>query len=448
MASPSTILELRQAAREIWQAAVEAGRPDVCIRHALGATPDGMTVRGSGIQLAGRLIVVGAGKAGASMSQAVEEILGDRVSGGLVVVPYGHRAATRRIEILEAAHPVPDHRGQEGMARMRTLVDGLTSEDLVLCLISGGGSALMPAPVPRITLEEKQAVTGVLLRAGATIRELNAVRKHLSAVKGGQLARWARPARVVSLIMSDVIRDPLDFIASGPTAPDTSTYADALAVIRDYFPDAPPSVRNHLARGARGEVAETPKPGDATFARVSNIVIGNNRLLLDAAARCSRQLGFNCIVLSSELDGEARDVGRLFSGIAKEILRSGNPIQLPACVLAGGETTVTVRGAGLGGRNLEMATAWALAIAGEAHPACFASIASDGTDGPTDTAGGLVDTDTHQRASNLGLCGSDSLRNNDSFHFLDALGDTVRTGPTATNLMDLQILLVGGRSNG
>jgi len=325
------------------------------------------------------------------------------------------------------------------------LLKGLTKDDVVLCLLSGGGSALWPAPVEGITLEEKQEVTSLLLRAGAPIRELNAVRKHLSAVKGGQLARWAVPASVISLIISDVVGDPVDFIASGPTAPDTTSFSDALAIIQKYGVDVADSVRERLQEGARGRIPDTPKPGDPVFKNVQNHIIANNRVLIDSAAEKARELRFNTLILGTEVEGEAKDAGLFFSAIAREIARSGHPISAPACILAAGETTVTVRGNGAGGRNQEMVLAWAIAMA--ARPfmasACFASVASDGTDGPTSAAGGLADQLTCARAVELGLMPLKFLRGNDSWNLLQATGDLIVTGPTQTNLMDLQILLVG-----
>ena len=438
-----TIPELRRSAEEIWQAALAAARPETCMRKALRVAPDAFTVGGQEFSLTGRLIVIGAGKAGAAMAQAAERLFGDRISAGLVITKYGHRLPTGRIEVLEAGHPVPDEAGQRAVLRLREVLRGLGPDDVVLCLISGGGSALLPAPAAGITLAEKQEVTSALLRSGATIRELNAVRKHLSAIKGGQLAGWAAPAEVVSLIMSDVIGDPLDFIASGPTAPDTSTFRDAAGVLRKYGCRAPASVEARLGAGVRGEIRETPKEGDPVFGRVANHIVANNRLLVESARERAQDLGFRTIVLTSELEGEARDIGRVFAAVAREIGSSGNPLGPPACVLAAGETTVTVRGNGAGGRNLEMALAWALAMRESREAVCFASIASDGTDGPTDSAGGLVDPTTCRRAAAMGLEGARSLEENDSFGFLHAVGDAVMTGPTQTNLMDLQILLAG-----
>jgi hydroxypyruvate reductase len=379
------------------------------------------------------------------MAQVMEGILGPRITGGLVVTKYGHGLPLERVSQVEAGHPIPDAAGVRAVQEMRTLLGGLSAEDIVLCLMSGGGSALWPAPAEGITLEEKQEVTGLLLRAGANIRELNAVRKHLSEVKGGQLARWAAPARVISLIMSDVIGDPLDFIASGPTAPDTTSFSDALAIVQKYGAKVPDGVIKRLQDGARGKIADTPKPGDAVFRNVDNMIVANNRLLVDAASAKAETLGFQTSILATGVEGEARDIARFFAAIAQEIPRSGNPIASPACILAAGETTVTVRGHGLGGRNQEMALAWATYMASQLSPApsCFASVATDGSDGPTSAAGGLVDPFTCSRAVEMGLMPQKYLQENDSSNFLKATGDLIVTGPTQTNLMDLQILLVG-----
>src|SRR5947207_10732069 len=437
--------ELRQSARLIWEAALNAANPATCIGKFLQLRDKVLIAGGKEIAIRGRLIVIGAGKASAKMAQTAEEILGSHISGGLIVTKYGHALPLQRMRLVEAAHPIPDRAGVRAVHDMRELLRGLNKDDIVLVLISGGGSALWPAPAEGITLEEKQEVTSRLLRAGAKIRELNAVRKHLSDIKGGQLARWASPARVISLIMSDVIGDPIDFIASGPTAPDTTSFSDALAIVQKYGLDVPDAVRERFQEGVRGAIPDTPKPGDPVFKKVDNYVIANNRLLVDAAAEKARELQLNTLILGTEVEGEAKDIGRFFAAIAREAARMGNPIKPPACILTAGETTVTVRGHGLGGRNQEMAMAWAISVAARplSNPSCFASVATDGTDGPTTAAGGLVDHFTCSRAIELGLMPLKFLRANDSSNFLKATGDLIVTGPTQTNLMDLQILLVG-----
>jgi hydroxypyruvate reductase len=437
--------QLRDCARQIWEAALDAANPATCLNKTLRVQGNVLSIGGTKLTVDGKLIVIGAGKAASRMAQVVEAILGDRITDGLVVTKYDHGLPLRRIRQVEAGHPIPDAAGVGAVREMRELLQGLKPQDIVLCLISGGGSALWPAPADGITLEQKQEVTSLLLRAGATILELNAVRKHLSAVKGGQLAAWASPARVATLIMSDVIGDPLDFIASGPTAPDTTSFTEALAIVQKYGVAMPPAVTERLQAGAQGRIPDTPKPGDPLFRNVENLIIANNRLLVDAAAARARALGLGTVILGTEIQGEAKDVAGFFAAIAREIAGTGNPGKPPVCVLAAGETTVTVRGDGLGGRNQEMALAWAISMASRpiGIPCCFASVATDGSDGPTNAAGGVVDPSTAQRAADLGLVPQRFLANNDSWNFLKGTGDLIVTGPTQTNLMDLQILLAG-----
>jgi glycerate 2-kinase len=441
-----TVSQLRDAARLIWEAALQRADVGACLRETVRLERDALSIAGQSFELQGRLLVIGAGKAAAKMARISQTILGSRIDGGLVVTKYGHALPLdRSIEVIEAGHPIPETAGLDAAERTLQLVSGSSAHDVVLCLISGGGSALWPAPAAGITLAEKQQVTGVLMRAGATIRELNAVRKHLSTIKGGQLARWAAPARVISLIVSDVIGDPLDFIASGPTAPDTTSFADALAIVDKYGVAVPPAVRRRLEDGAQQRIPDTPKPGEALFENVFNVIVANNRLLVEAAQRQAERLGLNALVLATGIEGEAKDVGRIFAAIAQEAVATGQPVKPPACIIAAGETTVTVRGSGSGGRNQEMALAWAMAMADQPPhlPACFASIATDGSDGPTDAAGGLVDASTCSRGRTLGLEPARHLQSNDSYSFLKATGDLVVTGPTLTNLMDLQLVLVG-----
>ncbi len=390
----------------------------------------------------GRILVLGCGKAGASMARAVEEILGDRVSAGLVVVKDGHLAATRRISLIEAGHPIPDARGEQAAARLLELAASAGPRDLVLFLVSGGGSALTPAPAPPVTLAEKQAVTRALLGTGATIGDLNAVRKHLSRFKGGQLARAAAPATMVTLVLSDVIGDPLDVIASGPTAPDPTSFGDALEVLRrrGVLESVPAAVRDRLAAGARGEIAETPKPGDRLFDGVTNHVIGNNAVIAAAAVERARQLGYRPELLTRALEGEA-------SVVARGLVERARALTPPVCLIAAGETTVTVRGSGRGGRCQEFAVAAALEIEGERDVAVLAA-GTDGTDGPTDAAGAIVDPATAERGRRAGLDAKAALDDNDAYHYLRATGDLVVSGPTNTNLLDLYVVLRGDGHGG
>jgi hydroxypyruvate reductase len=427
----------RDAARAIWQAAVAAGDPAPLVRAALRRRDDRLEAGPLRLDLSrvGRVLVLGCGKAGAAMARAVESVLGDRIADGFVVVKEGHGAPTARVRVAEAGHPVPDRRGESASGELLALANGAGETDLLICLISGGGSALTPAPAPPITLEEKQAVTRLLLTAGATIGELNAVRKHLSLLKGGQLARAAAPATLLMLALSDVIDDPLDVIASGPTAPDPTTFADALAVLdgRGLRDRVPLSVRRRLTAGAAGAIAETPKPGDPLFERVTNIVIGNNALLTDAASAAARALGYRPHVLTRRLEGEARDV-------ARDLVERARALAPPACLIAAGETTVTVRGSGRGGRCQELALAAALAL-GTDETLTVLAAGTDGTDGPTNAAGALVDASTVARGRAAGLDARATLADNDAHTFLAASGDLIVSGPTATNLMDLYLVL-------
>jgi hydroxypyruvate reductase len=350
---------------------------------------------------------------------------------------------------VEAGHPVPDARGEAAARRIRALAEAAGPDDLLLVLVSGGGSALTPAPVPPITLGDKQAMTRLLLAAGANINQLNAVRKHCSLLKGGQLARAAAPARVHALLLSDVIGDPLDVIASGPTAPDASTFADARAILErfDLWTRAPASITDRLERGARGLIPETPKADDPVFRHVTNTVIGNNALVVDAAAARARELGFTPHVLTRSLEGEAREVAERLVALARRIHDGQGPVAAPACVIAGGETTVTVQGKGTGGRCQEFGLAAALALEGQDGIVALAA-GTDGTDGPTDAAGAVVDGGSARRARERGHDPWERLHANDSNPVLAAIGDLVVTGPTNTNLLDLYLLLIGAPPGG
>jgi hydroxypyruvate reductase len=435
---------LRRDALAIFKAALKAADPAEAIRRHVAVERGTLRVGRKRYRLDSfrRIIVLGAGKASARMAEALERILADRISCGLVNTKYGHLARLRHIALNECGHPVPDAAGVDGARRIAALAADATAADLVICLISGGASALLPLPAEPITLDENQETTRLLLACGATIHEINAVRKHLSAIKGGQLARFAAPARVVALLLSDVIGDPLDVIGSGPTAPDESTFATAWGVIEKYgLPDRIPAVTRHrLEAGMLGELEETPKPGDPCFRRVQNLVVGSNRLAVDAAARGARQRGYKPVVLSTLIEGETRDIASMHAAILKESLASGRPARPPLCLISGGETTVTLRGDGLGGRNMEFALACALALDGVAG-ALALSAGTDGTDGPTDAAGALADGRTLARARALGLDAAAALARNDSYDFFDALGDLIKTGPTGTNVMDVHLLL-------
>jgi len=412
----------RDAVRAIWEAALAAGDVTPLVRRHLHLD-----------RRHARIFLLGAGKASGAMAAAAEEVAGDRVAGGFVVVKDGYGGHLRRVEIAEAGHPVPDARGLAASARLLEVARSAGEGDLVLFLVSGGGSALTLAPAPPITLAEKQEVTRLLLASGAAIGELNAVRKHLSAFKGGQLARAAAPAAVLTLALSDVIGDPLDVIASGPTAPDPTTFADALEVLarRGLSGRVPPSVARRLEAGRAGEIQETPKPGDPLFERVANVVIGNNALVTDAAAATARRLGYRTDLATRELQGEARDVAREFVARARRL-------PPPACLIAGGETTVTVRGPGKGGRCQEFALAAALELEPTDRITILAA-GTDGTDGPTDATGAIVDAGSIARGSAAGADARRALADNDAYRFLRASDDLLVSGPTRTNLLDLYV---------
>ncbi len=433
----------RGQVEEIARAALAAADPRAAVQRSLRLEGDVLWVCGRAYSLSEyqRVYVVGAGKASAAMAAAVEQVLGNRITGGWVNVKDGYVVSTSAVTIHEAGHPLPDERSVVGSRQIVGLVDQATERDLILCLISGGGSALMTLPVESITLADMSALTGSLLRSGATINEMNAVRKHLEQLKGGQLARLASPATVIALILSDVIGSPLDVIASGPTSPDESTYVDALSVLRKYdlIATAPPSIVRHLERGAAGKVAETPKRGDRAFERVQNWIIASNEQAAEAAVAKARELGLHALLLSTFVEGEAREVARVLAGILREIDHSGRPLARPACLVAGGETTVTVRGSGLGGRNQELALAAVVPLAGLSNVALL-SLGTDGSDGPTDAAGAMTTGLTASRAATRELEPRAFLANNDAYHFFESLRDLIKTGPTNTNVNDLVLL--------
>ncbi len=421
---------LHRDALAIFKAALAAANPLAMVEDALRRRRD--------LDRYGRIFVVGGGKAGGTMARAAERVLGRRIAAGCVAVKDGDPAKAKRIELHPSGHPVPDERGVEAAAKIAALCAGAGERDLVLCLLSGGASALLPSPVAPITLAEKQETTKLLLACGATIREINAVRKHISSIKGGQLARIAAPARVVTLALSDVVGDQLDVIGSGPTAPDVSTFADALAVLDRYElrGQVPVNVRNRLESGRAED--ETPKPGDRLFEHVENLVVGSNQKSLEAAAVRAKALGYRTMILASTIEGETRDVARLHAAIARQILFNGQPVRPPACIVSGGETTVTIRGAGKGGRNQEFALAAAIDIAGLKNTLIL-SAGTDGTDGPTDAAGAMADGTTCERS---GTDAARALAENNSYPFFEELGDLIITGSTGTNVMDLHLVLV------
>ncbi|MCX8124237.1 MAG: glycerate kinase [Spirochaetes bacterium] len=434
----------RDDIRTIYMHAIEAVDPYTAVRSSLLREGSILRIKnGKAFDLSAikNIYVVGAGKATARMAKAVEDILGDSITQGIIAVKYGYRESLSHIILHEAAHPVPDENGLKASQEIIDLLGEAGEHDLVISCISGGGSALLPYPVEPITLAQKQDLTQRLLRSGASIKELNIVRKHLSRTKGGNLALAAYPATVINLMMSDVVGDDMDIIASGPFVMDTSTYADALSILQRYnlLKAVAPSIVAHLEKGINGEIPETPKDKHI-FEKVYNIIVASNIIACMAAQQKANELGYNSIILSSMIEGDTAEAARFHSAIAHEIIKTGNPVKTPACIISGGETTVVVKGSGLGGRNMEFAMQIAPLI--EQLPVVAASIGTDGTDGPTDAAGAVADGKTIKKAKKLGLNINEYINNNDSYHFFELLGDLIITGPTNTNVMDIRILIV------
>jgi len=442
--------EMKTISKAIFSKAVSSANPCKRLKEMLRIDKDRLLIRMGensekifDLNTFHRIFLIGAGKASASMAQAIESIFGSRVTCGLITTKYGHGLLLKHTEIIEAAHPISDQKGIEGSKKIRNLLKESGDKDLVIFILSGGGSALLPLPADGITLEEKQEVTQLLLDCGADIQEINTIRKHISQVKGGWLARWAYPSTVIGFILSDVVGDALDVIGSGPTVPDNSRFEAAWRILQKYdlLKEIPSSIQKHLLSGKEGKVEETPKPGDVAFEKVYNYLIGSNTLALRGAAEEAISLGFNTLILSSSIVGETREAARFHSAIAKEILSSGNPLRRPACVLSGGETTVVLKGHGLGGRNQEFALTGAFEIDG-LEMVVLLSGGTDGTDGPTNAAGAIADHTTIQRARSMGLDPQVYFEDNNAYPFFQRLGDLLFTGPTHTNVMDVRVLLV------
>jgi hydroxypyruvate reductase len=406
---------------------------------------DKLEIGGASIELSKvhRIFVVGMGKASAKMAASLEEILGERITAGLVVTADGYEEATERIEIATAGHPIPDARGLRAARKIADIIDEASKEDLVIVLISGGGSALLTLPENDIDLSDLTSVNELLLKCGATIKEVNTVRKHLSQLKGGKLARRAFPARVITFILSDVVGNPLDVIASGPTVGDPTTFNDALEILQRYqlWNKIPTPVRERVEAGISGKIEETPKPDDVIFEQVTNMIIGSGVVAAEAALKEAERLGYHSSLLTSTLEGEAREVGKVLASVAREEACHGRPLPLPALLLAAGETTVTVNGTGKGGRNQELALSAAIGIKG-LRSVIITSLGTDGRDGPTDAAGAMVDGETIDRINKTGLSPDECLEQNDSYHALKASGDLIKLGPTGTNVADLFIVAV------
>jgi len=437
--------EARALALESLEAALNAVDPVKIIKSKLSLENSILKVNGYSFDLENfqNIYIVGGGKASGSMAEAVEQILGERVTDGLVNVPHGSSHKTEIVKLHEASHPIPDEAGVRGTQLMLEIAKKAREDDLVICLISGGGSSLMPLPRNEISIADKRKITDHLLRCGATINEINTVRKHVSDFKGGWLAKRAYPATILNLILSDVVGDPLDFIASGPSVPDSTTFTDAIKVLKEHrlWSSAPARIKEVLLDGQKALIPETPKAEDAAFKKVYSVVVGNNRFASLAACRHLKSKGLNTLLLTSTMEGEARHVGTVLASIAREVFTSGDPVLKPAAIVAGGETTVTVTGKGMGGRNQEMTLAAGLRLT-DVEGVVVASLSTDGTDGPTDAAGAITDGKTIIRAAEMKLNSEEFLVRNNSYNFFLNLGDLLFTGPTGTNVNDVSVIVV------
>ncbi|MFQ6051417.1 MAG: glycerate kinase [Candidatus Hydrothermarchaeota archaeon] len=431
----------REYALEILESAILAALPQNCIGEFLKKKDSKLIAKGEEFDLNDfeNVYLVGAGKASVKMAEAVLNLV--HVSSGVLVTPPGIESKID-LEIIEGGHPIPNEGSVRGARRVMSILKNAKEKDLVICVISGGGSALLCLPSNGIDLEDKQRVTEFLIKSGATINEINTVRKHISAIKGGQLAKAAYPSQVLTLILSDVVGDPLDVIASGPTVPDPTTFVDAKNVLKRYnlWDTVPEAVRKRIEKGIKKEVDETPKEADPYFDKIKNIIVGNNILSCKAAQRKAKELGLNSLILSSMIEGESREVGIMHAGIAREIFMSENPVKKPAAIISGGETTVQIKGKGKGGRNQEFALAGALKIS-NLDGVVIASVGTDGIDGVTDAAGAMVDGYTITKSSEKGLDPLDFLEENNSFEFFRQLEDLIYTGPTGTNVTDIHLIV-------
>lgn len=442
--------QMRSEAEEIFKACLVAVDPYEAVRRFVRFEGNTLSIGSmewdsTEIDLAqyDRIFIVGGGKATAPMARAIEDLFGPKISKGIINVKYGFIDDLSYTEMVEAGHPVPDHNGEMGTQRILDLLQKAGDRDLIFSLISGGGSALLPQPAGNITLEEKQEMTRSLLACGASIDEINAVRKHISSSKGGQMARAAKPATIVNLMLSDVVGDKMDVIASGPFTPDSSTFDMVKEIFEKYDLKAvSPSVQAHIQAGTEGRIPETPEADDPAFEKIFNFIVGSNILALETAEAKARALGYETLILSSMVEGETKEVARVHTAIAKEILNSGRPCPAPACIISGGETTVTIRGNGLGGRNQEFCLAASLDLEGLPLRVVVLSGGTDGNDGPTDAAGAIVDPLTVRRGLQAGAKAFDFLNNNDAYTFFEKTKDLLITGPTNTNVMDVRLVLV------
>lgn len=431
--------------QELFLTGLNAVRPDTALKRECRIKGNQLSIDESLFSLDHfeNIYIVGAGKGTAPMAKSMEEILGERLTGGIIVVKYGHTESLNKVQLIEAAHPVPDEAGVQGAKKIIALAKKAGQNDLVICLISGGGSSLLPLPARDLTLEDKQLTTDVMLSCGANIHEINTIRKHLSEIKGGQLAESVFPATLISLIVSDVIGDKLDVIASGPTVPDSSAFSDCISILEKYNlkTQVPNEVISHLLKGTKGEIQETPKKDNSCFETVMQKIIARNSDALRAIENEARKKGFHTYLLSDSIQGEAKDVAKYITSLAKTGRIKGETIKRPACIISGGETTVCLKGNGKGGRNQEMALAAAIELQ-DSSEMYFLSCGTDGNDGPTDATGAIVTHKTFAQAKILKLDPIEYLNNNDSYHFFEQIGGLIKTGPTNTNVMDVQILII------
>jgi glycerate 2-kinase len=449
-AHPKDLKKMRSEAEEIFKGCLTAVDPYGAVKRFVHIKGDhlilgikGQSQQELDLTRYDRIALVGAGKATAPMARAVEMLFGKRLSGGIVVLKYGFTQELSVTEMVEAGHPVPDQNGVDGTRKILDFLKAAGEQDLIFSLISGGGSALLCQPAGEITLAQKQAITSSLLACGATIDEMNTVRKHISEAKGGQMARAAAPATVVNLMLSDVVGDKMDVIASGPFVPDTSTFNDVQEIFKKYdLKDISGPIEERIRVGMEGRIPETPKEGDAVFRNVHNLIVGSNILALEAARVKAEKLGYQTLILSSMVEGETREVALVHTAMAKEVLKTAHPLSPPVCIISGGETTVTIRGKGLGGRNQEFCLAAALDMADLPPRVVVLSGGTDGNDGPTDAAGAVVDPLTVSRGKAAGMEAAAYLANNDAYHFFEKTHDLLMTGPTNTNVMDARLVLV------
>ena len=441
----TSLAGMREDAKRIFSAGLKAVNPEKAIREYCRIKNNRLYIGFNELNLDSynNIFVIGCGKASASMALAIEKLLGDRISDGSVNTKYGHLAELKRIRLVEAGHPVPDQNGVGGTLHIMDMVQSSGPKDLVVCLLSGGGSALLPLPAPPLNLMDKQQTINVLIACGATIHEINSIRKHTSAIKGGHLARAVFPATLVTLIISDVVGDDLDVIASGPCVPDNSTFQDCLNIITKYDiqSDLPDAVVKHISAGAAGDIPETPKRDNPVFDTGIQLIIGSNYDAIKAAGAEATLRGYTPLILSSLFEGDTDEVSRMHGAIVREIVKTGNPVAPPTCLLSGGETTVVLHGNGLGGRNQQFALTLAPEISG-LHDIVGLCAGTDGTDGPTDAAGAIVDNTTMTKAEELGLDYGQYLDANDSYHFFNKTNELFITGPTKTNVMDLRVILI------